>query len=463
NSKDYKEYYACATGEATPKPKASARKKKGDSASSTTPPTPTPTTTVVSAPRLSATAKEEELAKNDDEDTETGKGGDEVNESEGESDDEETRQEEEGSFDLILRTPEGSEDESDDEEDQELRLGEEARIQEEEEADELYFDVNINQGRGLQVTQNIEDSHVTLTPVQPDGPQESSSMSSFMTNERMMIRKDPPPDQTKGLKDKKKEVSMHQLAFHLKQQPGESAFAEEPVQTTCQMEELPHPVFETGADDQPIVQTSQHPEWFSQPRRPPSPDRDWNKTLPAAQGYAQLWITNLARQTDPLPLIPDNRGRRVIPFDHFINNDLEYFRGGNGEEDLGLNIGEEERHIEEEDEDELYRDVNINQGRGLQASPEVEDSHVTLTPVNPDGQRQSSSVSSQFVISMLNSILDVGLESIFETTSQLDVPNPTFVAPLPITASKMTPSTIATITTTNQALILPTTVPSTIL
>nr|GFC04087.1 hypothetical protein [Tanacetum cinerariifolium] len=53
----YKEYYACATGEATPKQKASARKKKGDSASSTTPPTPTPTTTVVSAPRLSATAK----------------------------------------------------------------------------------------------------------------------------------------------------------------------------------------------------------------------------------------------------------------------------------------------------------------------------------------------------------------------------------------------------------------------
>nr|GEV26330.1 hypothetical protein [Tanacetum cinerariifolium] len=53
----YKEYYACALGEAAPKPKASARKKKGDSASSTTPPTPTPTTTVESAPRLSATAK----------------------------------------------------------------------------------------------------------------------------------------------------------------------------------------------------------------------------------------------------------------------------------------------------------------------------------------------------------------------------------------------------------------------
>nr|GEZ10317.1 hypothetical protein [Tanacetum cinerariifolium] len=30
----------------------------------------------------------------------------------------------------------------------------------------------------------------------------------------------------------------------------------------------------------------------------------------------------------PLPLIPNNRGRLVIPFDHFINNDLEYLRGG---------------------------------------------------------------------------------------------------------------------------------------
>nr|GFC32115.1 hypothetical protein [Tanacetum cinerariifolium] len=76
---------------------------------------------------------------------------------------------------------------------------------------------------------------------------------------------------------------------------SESAFAEEPVQTTCQMEEPPYPVFETGANDQPIVQTSQHPEWFSQSRRPPSPDRAWNTTLLAAQGDAQTWISDLAR------------------------------------------------------------------------------------------------------------------------------------------------------------------------
>nr|GEY94869.1 uncharacterized mitochondrial protein AtMg00810-like [Tanacetum cinerariifolium] len=30
---------------------------------------------------------------------------------------------------------------------------------------------------------------------------------------------------------------------------------------------------------------------------------------------------------------------------------------GDGEEDQGFNIGEEERHIEEEEEDELYRDA----------------------------------------------------------------------------------------------------------
>nr|GFA27210.1 hypothetical protein [Tanacetum cinerariifolium] len=87
--------------------------------------------------------EEEELAKSDEEE-ESGKGGDEVRESEGESDEE---QEEEESFDQIPRTPEESEEESNDEEEQDLRLSEEARIQEEEDADELYRDVNINQGR----------------------------------------------------------------------------------------------------------------------------------------------------------------------------------------------------------------------------------------------------------------------------------------------------------------------------
>nr|GEY30554.1 hypothetical protein [Tanacetum cinerariifolium] len=129
---------------------------------------------------------------------------------------------------------------------------------------------------------------------------------------------------------------------------------------------------------------------------------------------------------------------------------------GDGEEDQGLNISEEERLNEEEEADELYRDVDINQGRGLQVNQEVEESHVTLTSINSDGQQESSSVSSQFVTNMLNPTSDAGMESIFVTAS-------TSVAPLPITAPIMTPSTITTITTTSQAPIPPTPILSEIL
>nr|GEZ14175.1 reverse transcriptase domain-containing protein [Tanacetum cinerariifolium] len=90
----------------------------------------------------------------------------------------------------------------------------------------------------------------------------------------------------------------------------------------------------------------------------------------------------------------------------------------NEEQCLGLNVGEE-GHIEEEEEDELYKDININQGKGLQTT------------------------------------LDVGMELIFGSTSQMDVQTLTSVAPLPITAPTMTSSTIYA-TTTSQAPILPT-------
>nr|GFA05530.1 hypothetical protein [Tanacetum cinerariifolium] len=168
---------------------------------------------------------------------------------------------------------------------------------------------------------------------------------------------------------------------------SESALAEGLMQTTSQMEEPSHPE-----------------------QKPPSLDRDWNKTLSAVHGSIQPWISELAKKADsrssfnelmdtpldfsnflinrlkvdtltlellagptyklmkgsrkslveleyhleevfkattnqldwfnpegqqyphkllqPLPLIPNNQGRHVIPFEHFINNDLEYLRGG---------------------------------------------------------------------------------------------------------------------------------------
>nr|GEW86884.1 hypothetical protein [Tanacetum cinerariifolium] len=54
---------------------------------------------------------------------------------------------------------------------------------------------------------------------------------------------------------------------------------------------------------------------------------------------------------DPIPKTPNN-------------TDDE----GNGEENLDINVGREEGHDEEEDDDELYRDVNINQGRDISSS-----------------------------------------------------------------------------------------------
>nr|GFC79213.1 hypothetical protein [Tanacetum cinerariifolium] len=98
---------------------------------------------------------------------------------------------------------------------------------------------------------------------------------------------------------------------------------------------------------------------------------------------------------------------------------------GNGEEDQGLRVSEEERLIEEEEADELYRD------------------------------QESSSVSS-FMTSMVNLISDAGVESIFTTASSPIAP---FQTPTPI----MTPSTIATITTSSDAPIPPTTIPSEVL
>nr|GEU55721.1 retrovirus-related Pol polyprotein from transposon TNT 1-94 [Tanacetum cinerariifolium] len=103
----------------------------------------------------------------------------------------------------------------------------------------------------------------------------------------------------------------------------------------------------------------------------------------------------------------DEETRDKESFDPILKTPKNSDDEGNGEEDLGLNVGREEGHNEEEYEDELYRDVNINQGRGIQMTQEFEDSHMTLTLVNPDGQQQSSSVLSQFVTSMLNPTLDV--------------------------------------------------------
>nr|GFB11063.1 hypothetical protein [Tanacetum cinerariifolium] len=68
--------------------------------------------------------------------------------------------------------------------------------------------------------------------------------------------------------------------------------------------------------------------------------------------------------------------------------------------------------------------------------------HVTLTPVNPDGQQHSSSMSSQFVTSMFNLSPDVGIDSLFESTHRVDVPVSTTFIPLLVTAPTLPPPSI---------------------
>ncbi|GKC46823.1 hypothetical protein Tco_1064545 [Tanacetum coccineum] len=110
---------------------------------------------------------------------------------------------------------------------------------------------------------------------------------------------------------------------------------------------------------------------------------------------------------------------------------------------------DEDATYEEDQGNEAVKDTNTNlEGRDdvmtdvllpqVQATQEIEDTHVTLTPVNPDGQQQSSSVSSGFVSNMLNPNQDTGVDDIFEqhaeATSLTDTPvtaivEPSFSAP----------------------------------
>ncbi|GJZ44361.1 hypothetical protein Tco_0591616 [Tanacetum coccineum] len=81
---------------------------------------------------------------------------------------------------------------------------------------------------------------------------------------------------------------------------NKSAQAEEQVYIVKDLEEPAHQEFKTGfTEDHPIDETTQLPDWFQKPAKPPTPNRNWNKTLPAVHGPTQPWISTLARKEDP--------------------------------------------------------------------------------------------------------------------------------------------------------------------
>nr|GEU36177.1 hypothetical protein [Tanacetum cinerariifolium] len=381
----------------------------------------------------------------DDEQTDSDNDGDDFVHPKFSTHDEEDKDEE--SFDPIVQTSsqvENTNDEDNDVDSHGINVEGDKGANEEDDGNELYGDVNINlEGRDIQMveahtTQVIEDTHVTLTSVNPEGQQQSSSVSScFVLN---MLN--PSPDTCIDSifeSTPRVDVSVTTTAeppllsattlpppftpiiSHVQQTPAPSP-ANVPSSSLRRDDE--------DKDEEPSAGSNRgskrrrarkEPESTFTPKektsktsgkstKPSTPDCAWNKTLPATHGRIQPWISNLAKKADsrtlfnelmdnhvdlsafvmnrlkvdtltpkllvgptyelmkgsckslveleffieevykettdqldwnnpegqqylhdllkPLSLIPNSRGRRVIPFDHFINNDLEYLHGG---------------------------------------------------------------------------------------------------------------------------------------
>nr|GEW95962.1 copia protein [Tanacetum cinerariifolium] len=122
---------------------------------------------------------------------------------------------------------------------------------------------------------------------------------------------------------------------------------------------------------------------------------------------------------------------------------------------------------DQEDEGDDDEDDEEKGGDDEQASDEEEFIHPSLsthTKEEPiDEERKKDAMKRKINYTETNINLGRGMESIFETTSQIDVQTLTSMAPLPMSGPTITPSTIATITTTIQAPTPPTTAPSTLI
>nr|GEU43362.1 hypothetical protein [Tanacetum cinerariifolium] len=250
----------------------------------------------------------------------------------------------EESFDPIIQTLENFDDKGNDDSSLSMNVGGEEGQDAEDDDKELYKDVNINL----------------------EGQDFARAVSSIL-----------------GIVERYMDQRMNEAV----KTASESAPAEEPMQTTQDLEEPSHQEFETGAvDDQPIAKASQHPEciqpWISDLAKQADSRSLFNELMDTLVDFlaflmnqikvdtltpellvglsyelmkgsckilveleffmeevykattdqldwnnpkGQQYLYNLLK---PLPLIRNSRGRRVIPFDHFINNDLKYLHGG---------------------------------------------------------------------------------------------------------------------------------------
>nr|GEW38659.1 hypothetical protein [Tanacetum cinerariifolium] len=106
-----------------------------------------------------------------------------------------------------------------------------------------------------------------------DKDEEPSTSSDRGSKRRRALKE---PELTSAPKEKASKTSGKSTEWSKSHQKtiSESAPIEDPMQTTQDLEEPVYLEFKTGAaDDQPVVKASQHPEWFSQQAKPPTPDR----------------------------------------------------------------------------------------------------------------------------------------------------------------------------------------------
>nr|GEU96128.1 integrase, catalytic region, zinc finger, CCHC-type, peptidase aspartic, catalytic [Tanacetum cinerariifolium] len=323
NTNAYKEYYAVAIGATPPKPKASVWKTRSSSNTIVTPPT------AVVGPRLSTSAKGKqpaitfkakslsalsEISTNEEGDDEQASNKEDfIHPSLSTHTEEEARDEE--SFDPIPKTLMMKFD----------RLHDEAQA----ENDEFLNTIDENMQKIIkeQVKEQVKTSYVVATDLfemelkkilieKMEGNKsihrsneqrnlykalveayESDKIILDTYGDTVTLKRRRDDDANK---DEEPSAGSDRGSKRCREdkEPDESATIEEPMQTTFEMEEPSHPKFETGADDQPIVESSQHPKWFFQQKKPPTPDHDWNKTLPATHRSIQPWISELAKQSD---------------------------------------------------------------------------------------------------------------------------------------------------------------------
>ncbi|GJZ46784.1 hypothetical protein Tco_0600616 [Tanacetum coccineum] len=155
---------------------------------------------------------------------------------------------------------------------------------------------------------------------------EEPSAGSKRGSKRRRTGKEPestsiPKEKTSKLTKKSKEGSK---SHHTS--TGKSAQAEEPINANKDLEEPAHQEFDTGFTEDQLVdvvdETTQHPDWFQKPTKPPTLDRDWNKTLPAKHGPVQPWISTLAPNEDPRESFNELMDT-PLDFSTFIMNQLK--------------------------------------------------------------------------------------------------------------------------------------------